>query len=118
MIEKLYGDIWKLNCKEQITAGYYPDSSNEGYYFLEIYSSEASKANAVFELRKRFSADRVAAFGNDKNDITMIQDADYGYAVSNASDELKEMAPNFIGDCNSNAVVKTMEKLFHSKKLV
>ncbi len=118
MIEKLYGDIWKLNCKEQITAGYYPDSSNEGYYFLEIYSSEASKANAVFELRKRFSADRVAAFGNDKNDITMIQDADYGYAVANASDELKEMAPNFIGDCNSNAVVKTMEKLFHSKKLV
>ncbi len=117
-IEKLYADFWQLTCGEQVTAGYYPDNSNEGYYFLEIYSAEASKANAVFELRKSLSADRVAAFGNDKNDITMIQDADYGYAVENSSGELKEMAPNFIGNCNSDAVVKTMVKLFHSKKLV
>ncbi len=118
MIKRLYGAVLRLNCSEQINADYYPDKSNEGYYFLEIYSAEASKANAVFELRKRLSLDRVAAFGNDKSDITMIDDADYGYAVANASEEIKEMAPNFIGSCDSDAVVKTMEKLFHSRKLV
>ena len=118
IIKKLYGDILRLKCSELINADYYPDDSNEGYFFLEVYSVEASKANAVFELKKRYSVERVAAFGNDKSDIAIIDDADYGYAVADCSDELKEVAPNFIGESSSDAVVKTMEKLFHSRKLV
>lgn len=118
IIRKLHGDVLRLSCGDQISADYYPDESNKGYYFLEIYSADASKANAVFELRKRLSIDRVAAFGNDKSDITMIADADYGYAVENSTEDLKAMAANFIGDSASDAVVKTIEKLFHSKKLV
>lgn len=118
MIQKLYRDVLRLRCGEQINADYYPDKSNEGYEFLEVYSADVSKTNAVFELQKRLSIDRIAAFGNDKSDITMLADADYGYAVANSTDELKATAANFIGDSSSDSVVKTMEKLFHSKKLV
>ena len=118
MVKRLYLEVLRLDCSEQISAGYYPDESNEGYYFLEIYSAQASKENAVFELKKRISADRVAAFGDDKSDIFMVSDADYGYAVANSSREMKEMAPNIIGDRESDAVVKKMEKLFHSRRLI
>jgi Cof subfamily protein (haloacid dehalogenase superfamily) len=118
MVKKLYGDLLRVGCKDRIEVVYKKDEFCNGYYSLVVYSVEASKANAVFELRKRLSIDRVAAFGNDGSDSSMINDADYGYAVENASDELKEMAPNIIGDQNTDAVVKTMEKLFHSKRLV
>jgi Cof subfamily protein (haloacid dehalogenase superfamily) len=118
MVKRLYGDLLLLKCRDKINVVCEKNESNEGYSFLEIYSAQASKANAVFELSKRLSIDRTAAFGNGANDIAMIEDADYGYAVENATDEIKEMAPNIIGDRNSDAVVKTMEKLFHSKKLI
>lgn len=118
MIQSLHLEVMQLSCREQISAEYYPDDAHEGYYFLEVYHANASKENAVFELKKRVSASRVAVFGDDKSDMLMLNDADYGYAVANASEELKEMAPNLIGDRDSNAVVKTMEKLFHSKRLI
>lgn len=118
MVKELHMEILRLGCCEQINADYYPDESNEGFYILEIYSAQASKENAVFELKKRLSVDRVAAFGNDRSDILMVGDADYGYAVANSVDELKETAPNMIGDRDSDAVVKKIEKLFHSKKLI
>lgn len=118
MVKSLYLEVLRLKCSDQISADYYPDENSEGYYFLEIYSAQASKSNAVFELKKRLSLERVAAFGNDKSDMTMIYDADYGYAVADCCSELKESAPNLIGDRDSDSVVKTMEKLFHSKKLV
>lgn len=118
MVKRLYGDLLRLGCKDNIHAAYRENPSNKGYCILEVYSIEASKANAVFELKKRLSADRIVAFGNDENDIEMVDSADYGYAVGNASDSLKEVAPNTIGNSNSDAVVKMMEKMYHSKKLV
>lgn len=117
MVKTLYGDLLRMKCGERINVSYRKDESGENWYILEIYSAEASKANAMFDLRKRLSIDRTAAFGNDGSDITMIEDADYGYAVGNAAEDLKEVAPNIIGDCDSDSVVKTIEKLFHSKKL-
>lgn len=118
MVKKLHGEVLRLRCSESIRVEYYPDENSKGFYCLEIYSAEASKANAVFELKKRLGLDWVAAFGNDKSDILMIDDADYGYAVANSDKDLKETAPNFIGDSDSDSVVKTIEKLFHSKKLI
>lgn len=118
MVRRLSAEILRLRCGGDISTDYYPDEENPGFYFLEIYSTEASKASAVFELQRRIGANRVVAFGNDKSDITMIADADYGYVVANADDALREAAPNTIGDRDSDSVVKTIEKLFHSKKLV
>ncbi|MDF2632909.1 MAG: putative hydrolase, family [Caproiciproducens sp.] len=117
VVIKLYCEMQQLSCANQISAVYYPDQSNEGYYFLEVYSVEASKENAVIELKKQFGLTKVAAFGDDESDIAMVSAADYGYAVANAADKLKEIAPNIIEGRDSNAVVKTIEKLFHSKKL-
>lgn len=118
MVRRLSREILQLNCGDSISTEFYPYSAYPGYYFLEIYSAEASKSHAVFELQRRLGADRVAAFGDDKSDISMIADADYGYAVANADEAMTEIAPNIIGNRDTDSVVKTMEKLFHSKKLI
>ena len=116
-IRKLREEILSLSCAGQISAVYYPDRNNEGHYFLEIYSVEASKENAVLELKRRYGMEKVAAFGDDESDAGMIAAADYGYAVANAADSLKKAAPQIIGSQDSDAVVRTIEKLFHAKKL-
>ncbi|MGX8700948.1 HAD-IIB family hydrolase [Caproiciproducens sp.] len=116
-VRKLREEILSLSCAGQISAVYYPDRNNEGHYFLEIYSVEASKENAVLELKRRYGMEKVAAFGDDESDAGMIAAADYGYAVANATDSLKEAAPRIIGGQDSDAVVRAMEKLFHAKKL-
>ena len=61
------------------------------------YAREASKANAIRQLKDMFSCDRVIAFGDGKNDIDMFEIADEGYAVSNAHEALKEKATGIIG---------------------
>lgn len=116
IIKELYQDIMLLDCSNKIGAMYYKDTNNEGYYFLEIFSEKASQKNAIMELKKRVSADTVVAFGNDVKDMDMIEAADYGYAVNNAVDEVKEVTPNIIGTNDSDSVVKAIEKLFYSKR--
>lgn len=82
---------------------------------MEIYSVEASVKKAMMEMKERLSADTLVAFGNNKSNIPMLEIADYGYAVANATEELMEIEPRMIGDNNSDAVVKTIEKHFYSK---
>ncbi len=115
-VKALVSGIMELKCRDKIHIAC--EANSEGYEILDIYSSEATKANAMFELSKLFSAERTVAFGNAESDIAMIEDADYGYAVANATEALKEAAPAIIGSCDSDAVVKTIEKLFHSKRLL
>ena len=57
---------------------------------LFSYAREASKANAIRQLKDMFSCDRVIAFGDGKTDIDMFEIADEGYAVSNAHEALKK----------------------------
>lgn len=118
MVRRLSREIMQLDSGSQVSVDYYPCEICPGFCFLEVYSAEASKAKAVFELERRFGLRRTAVFGDDKSDLTMIADADYGYAVANADETLRDAAANTIGDRDSDSVVKMMEKLFHSRKLI
>ncbi len=50
------------------------------------------------------------AFGDNSNDIDMFEIVD-GYAVANATDDLKTCAKAVIGDVQSDAIAQTMNKL-------
>ena len=71
---------------------------------------EASKANAIQQLRSMLQCDRVIAFGDGKNDIDMFEIADEGYAVSNAHESLKEKATGIIGSNDDDSVAKWLEE--------
>lgn len=64
--------------------------------WLEIMPFEATKANAIRQLKTMYECDRIVSFGDGKNDIDMFEISDEAYAVSNAHEALKEKATGII----------------------
>ena len=77
-----------------------------GDQWLEIMPREASKANAVKQLKEMFGCNRVVAYGDGRNDIDMFEVADEGYAVANADEDLKKAATGIIRSNNEDGVAR------------
>ena len=84
----------------------YRDVYSEKTYLLEIYSSSASKYNAVEYLGQKYDFNEVVGFGDNYNDIPLLKACNQFYAVDNAVGELKELATGVIEDNNSDGVAK------------
>jgi len=74
--------------------------------WLEIMPSEASKSNAIRQLKSMLNADKLIVFGDGKNDIDMFQLADESYAVENAHEDLKKYATDIILSNDEDGVAK------------
>lgn len=81
-------------------------------YFLEAFSRYATKASGALEIKRLTGADRIVAFGDNLNDIALFEVADESYAVSNAADELKDIATGVIGSNDEDAVVNFIYSKF------
>lgn len=79
-------------------------------YFLDIFSSKASKAIAIKELKELIGADEVIAFGDNFNDIEMLQSADRSYVPENGVPEAKAVATSIISSFDDDGVAKFIEK--------
>lgn len=106
VIEKIYD---KLKCISELTTNYYEDIYEKGSYFLETYSSKASKANAIKYLSRYTKHSKVITFGDNFNDIPMFEISDECYALDNAVDSLKRIATDIIGCNNDDAVAKFID---------
>ncbi len=84
----------------------YRNIYTENLWYLEIFSNNASKCNAVKYIREHFRFDHIIGFGDNLNDISLFKACDESYAVSNAVDELKEKATGIIADNNSDGVAR------------
>lgn len=80
------------------------------HQWLEIMPKAASKAHAIEQLKEHLGCQKVVVFGDGKNDIDMFEMADEAYAVSNAVDELKQIATKVIGCNNEDAVAKWLQE--------
>lgn len=78
--------------------------------WLEIMPKEATKANAIRQLRSMFGCEKLVVFGDGKNDIDMFQCADEAYAVENAHEELKKYATGVIESNDKDGVAKWLEE--------
>lgn len=72
--------------------------------WLELLPSEASKASAVQRLKDLLGCERIVAFGDGDNDISMFRVADEGCAVANAVPGLKAIADRIIGSNDEDGV--------------
>lgn len=96
------GDIAKL---EQRLVKEFPEiriyRSKDTY--LEIMSMKASKSDAIHMLKNHFNVEReeIIAFGDNFNDIDMLQYVGLGVAMGNASEEVKNAA-DIVTDINDN----------------
>lgn len=74
--------------------------------WLEIMPKEASKSNAILQLKEYLGLKRVVSFGDALNDIDMFKISDEAYAVENSFEELKREASGVIGSNNEDGVAR------------
>ncbi len=79
---------------------------------IEINSREATKGNALKKIAEHLEIPlfQTMAFGDDLNDITMLQAAGIGVAMENAEEEVKQAADYITQDCNSSGVAKAINR--------
>jgi hypothetical protein len=87
----------------------YHDIFDESEGYLEIFTAGTSKAAAISELAREVGATRVVVFGDNRNDIAMMQAADYSVAVGNAFPEVKAAASEVIGPNTADSVARWIE---------
>ncbi len=82
--------------------------------YIEIAPRKISKATAlklVLENRYDFGMDEVIAFGDNYNDIDLIQSVGWGVAVDNARPEVKAVAKEITLHHKEDGVASTLERL-------
>lgn len=92
----------------------FPDiqSVTTGFDSMDIILNGGNKAAGLSYLCEYFgltSAD-VIAFGDNQNDLEMLDFAGYALATSNARPEAKAIADDLIGHCNDDAVLEYIEE--------
>ncbi|MDE7385589.1 MAG: HAD hydrolase family protein [Muribaculaceae bacterium] len=94
----------RLTARGDCSVSCYPDLLSPRRSLLEVFAPGVSKANAVRRLAGLTGADRVVVFGDNLNDLSMMEVADLAVAVDNAFPEVKEAADTVIGPNSANAV--------------
>ena len=109
--------LWQLSNKEK--EDFYKIFNNE---HIEIVSSEndgiditlknVSKGNAVkiFTNYYNLSLDNIAVFGDNDNDISMLNVTKNSFAMGNATEEVKNIANFVIDSNNEDGVAKAIKK--------
>lgn len=99
----------ELDSVEGISYSFYLNIYN-GWYCLEIFASGANKRNALLRLKKLTGCEEVVVFGDNLNDLPMIEVADRSYAPENALDEVKSVVNKVIQDCNHDGVAEFLKE--------
>ncbi len=81
-------------------------------YNVEAVDIRASKGKAIEFLAKKYGVDmkKVMTFGDNLNDLSMIEVAETGVAVGNAVDALKKEADYVAENAEDDGVAKTIRK--------
>lgn len=87
-----------------------------GQNWLDISDEKANKGNALKHLQKLLNITKAETmvFGDYHNDIEMMQEADFSFAMGNAHKDITNLA-KFTTDTNDNfGVEKVLEKLVNT----
>jgi Cof subfamily protein (haloacid dehalogenase superfamily) len=82
--------------------------------YLEVMSLTSSKTKAIQFLLERYgiTKNEIIAIGDNYNDKEMIEFAEVGVAMSNAPDEIKEVADYVTATNNEDGVAKALNHFF------
>ena len=99
----------KIKNFQDIKLTFYRDVYSDDLWYLEIFSPNASKENAVNFLKSQYGYDKIICFGDNLNDISLFNASDKKYAVENSAVELKQLADDIIGSNDSDGVAKFLK---------
>ena len=88
----------------------YHDIFDHEQGYLEIYAAGTTKAQAIQHMASQLGVERTVVFGDNLNDIPMMQEASHSVAVGNAFEEVKNQADEIIGTNEEDAVVHWIER--------
>ncbi|BFU59556.1 MULTISPECIES: Cof-type HAD-IIB family hydrolase [Rodentibacter] len=82
--------------------------------FLEVMHESATKGNAVCFLENYFNVkmEEVIAFGDNFNDLDMLQNVGLGVAMGNAPEEIKQVANRVTATNNEDGLALILEEIF------
>lgn len=104
-LKPIYEEICKIpGVKPTLYSDNYSD-----LYFLEVFSSAATKAAGMRKIKEIVGADRVVAFGDNLNDLEMLKAADVGIAVADAAEKVKKEADLVIGNSFEDGVAEYLK---------
>ncbi|MBR1882373.1 MAG: HAD family hydrolase [Muribaculaceae bacterium] len=106
-LEQVYREVVATTPCE---AMFYHDIFDPHEGLLEIYRKGTTKAAAIRRLAQEVGATRIVAFGDNRNDIAMLQAADVAVAVENAVPEVKAVAHSVIGPNTAHSVARYIER--------
>ncbi len=109
--EKLLPIHNEISMDPRVRSTLYSDNYSD-LYFLEVFSSKATKAAGMLKIKDQLKADRVIAFGDNLNDIDMLKSADIGIAVGDAVEQTKQAADLIIGNSFEDGVALYIEKTY------
>lgn len=75
-----------------VQCAFYPQGEWNGLWYLEIFSSSASKGNAIRDLREVTGRQVIVAFGDNFNDLPMFAEADVAVTVKTAAPDIRNAA--------------------------
>lgn len=93
----------------------YRDTYHEDNWFVEICREDADKGRALERLRDRARADRVVAFGDNVNDLSMFRVADLACSVANASPQAKQAADTVILSNEEDGVAQYLNAIYNRR---
>lgn len=103
-----------LKKTDLFTLDFYRDNYLNNVWFLEVHSNQASKGNALKQLRDLYDVEHVTAFGDSTNDLSLFEHSDVCCAVANAKDILKEKATCVIESNEENGVAHYLQNICNS----
>ena len=106
-VTRVYDEI---KDSEDLRAVFYHDMYGEEIALMEVFGPEASKANAVRRLADMVGADRIVAYGDNVNDIPILEVADDAVVVENAVEAARLVAGRVIGPNSEDSVAKDIKK--------
>ena len=89
-------------------------SQNSGLNTELIGNTGIDKVTGISELQARYNiaADEIMTFGDNENDLAMLQMTPYGFAMKNAAAAFRQQAPQItIADNDHAGVLATIESL-------
>lgn len=92
-----------LNADGEYSVSFYEDNASTQYY-IEVFAAGVSKADAVMRLAAMTGATQVTVYGDNLNDISMMEAATDSVAVSNAKPEVLLAASRTIASNRDDAL--------------